>query len=184
VFRGDPASTALHAHIRGCEVLADFDHPGATPEQWLAIRDSGANRANGRSRHTFHSDEDEWFTIWDILFPGRARPLTPHVQCSEEVQFMRDTLRMFVEQGQPDAIADYTLPESSSPEHRALLVQMIPFYFGIYIDWVELAVNAAGQSGPQTRIQMPMRPIPSPHAGPAPLQANQHESVELDAGPV
>jgi hypothetical protein len=229
LFKDDPAGTALGAHVRECEELADFDYPGATPEQWLAIAASGVNRANGSRRFTFHNDEDEWFAIWDILFPlpGRARPEIPHALYTEAVQFTRDALGMFIEQGHLGAIADHTLPESSHPGYRAFLLGNMTYYYRIFIDYVEQLENLApaGQSGPQPPIQMPTPPLPSlaarsyntagsntgnPYvvpsqslplrgsfgppagptfadaghaAGPAPLQANPHTSVDADADP-
>jgi hypothetical protein len=147
---------------------------GATLEQWLAIKRSGANRANGS-----RSDEDEWFAIWDILFPGRAHPLTPHALYPEVVQFMQDAFRMFTEQGHLDAIADHTLPESSPPGTRALLLGNMTYYYEIYINWVGQLENAARQAGPLTQVQMPLLSLPSL---PAPNPDDNYNSAGSNTG--
>jgi len=163
LFPDDPAGTARDAHIRGCQTRVDVDCPGATAEQWLEIGRSGANRANGRKRNTFHSDEDEWFNIWGILFPERARPLDPHARHPDGVQFTRDAHRMYLEQGYPAAIAHHTLGETAHPDTHALLRQMISYYNGVFIRFMEeLEILAAtGRSAPQNPILMPLPPLPT-----------------------
>lgn len=140
-FPNDPTGTNRSDHILACQApQCAFYYPGATPEQWRDILASGRNRANSRAHgnrgRATHTDEDEWFFIWDILFPGTARPPSPYVQHSDVVQIMLDSRSIFLEQGPAEEIVDYLLPSDTRPEGRVLFHHNISFIIDKYIDFI------------------------------------------------
>ena len=70
---------------------------------------------------------------------------------------------MYQEQGYPAAIAHHTLGETAHPDTHALLRQMISYYNGVFIRFMEeLEILAAtGRSAPQNPILMPLPPLPT-----------------------
>ncbi|KAH6995413.1 hypothetical protein EDB80DRAFT_877282 [Ilyonectria destructans] len=51
-------------------MATDIEVPGIAEIQVQQIKDP-TNRAG--------SEEDSWFALWDILFPNRKRPFSPHL---------------------------------------------------------------------------------------------------------
>jgi hypothetical protein len=142
-----------------CQAQAEVDYnlvyPGATGDQWLEIKVKGAERANGKNRRTPHSDEDEWFTIWDILFPETPRPLNPHALHPGEVQFLLDATRIYQEQDYPAVIARHLLGETANPDTHAFVQQIFSVFNYGFIGFVERLATA-----PRTPIPMQLPPIP------------------------
>jgi hypothetical protein len=139
-FPNDPTGTNRSNHILACKApQRDFHYPGATPDQVDGISKSGRNRVNNRAQgnraRVTHTDEDEWFFIWDTLFPGTARPSSPYVQYSDVVQFMRDSRSMFLEQGHAEEIVNQLLPDDASPAQRARLYQNISLILDSFVNF-------------------------------------------------
>ncbi|KAI1342015.1 hypothetical protein F5Y15DRAFT_373937 [Xylariaceae sp. FL0016] len=67
------SQTQLHAHIRARECQQqDFSNPeGLNEDQRIAL-DKRVSRKL--------SIERQWFTIWEIIFPGVAKPLSPYIE--------------------------------------------------------------------------------------------------------
>jgi hypothetical protein len=130
---------------------------------------SGRNRANlrahGNRGRATHTDEDEWFNIWDTLFPGTARPLSPYVQHSDVVQTMLDAGRMFMEQGPAEEIVNILLPEHTSPQLQVQFRQNIRFIIDSFVNFVnqrEIQSRAASNSqGRNPVLDTPEPQIPA-----------------------
>ncbi|KAI3335801.1 hypothetical protein F4824DRAFT_463602 [Ustulina deusta] len=79
-FQDDPVYTQRDAHLdpEHCEVLGDVARPsGATSEQ-LESMASAAMHGRGCT------EEGRWYAIWDIMFPGAPRPLSPFIDVDHE----------------------------------------------------------------------------------------------------
>ncbi|KAI0897856.1 hypothetical protein F4806DRAFT_507633 [Annulohypoxylon nitens] len=72
----DLSSRDDHIDARACQE-SYFPRTWATLDM-LDELDNTANRLNS------HSDEERWYIIWDIMFPGRARPPSPYIDNTHE----------------------------------------------------------------------------------------------------
>lgn len=81
-------------HIRdlGCE-RRDFSHPGMTLQQQEALKRTARNV----------TQEQRWYAIWDILFPGEPRPASPYVK-DPFVEMVEVVMPRWVEQGGPERV--------------------------------------------------------------------------------
>ncbi|KAI0428513.1 hypothetical protein F5Y09DRAFT_312864 [Xylaria sp. FL1042] len=72
-FHNDTAYNQRDAHLSSCRSnINPPAPPGMTPEQ---CRDMG----NAATRRRGVNDEQRWYEIWDIMFPGQARPQSPYI---------------------------------------------------------------------------------------------------------
>ncbi|PMD40225.1 hypothetical protein L207DRAFT_582447 [Hyaloscypha variabilis F] len=187
-FPNDPTGTNRSNHILACLApQSAFHYPGATPEQWAEILAGGRNRANSRAHgnrgRAIHTDEDEWFYIWDILFPGTAHPPSPYVQHSDVVQIMLDSCSIFLEQGPAEAIVNHLLPEDTSPELRVQLHQNISFVINSFVNFVnQREVHARVVSNSQNRSTLLDPPEAQISAYSPPSQSQQSQQPPSLAG--
>lgn len=67
---GFPSQGLVNDHLlRGCKLRHLRDPDGMTPRQHETL--------NARTNHKV-SLEEQWYFIWDVLFPGLPRPVTPY----------------------------------------------------------------------------------------------------------
>jgi len=165
-FPNDPTGTARSNHVLACRApRSAFHYPGATPEQWADISAGGRSRANSRAHgnrgRATHTDKDEWFNIWDILFPGTAHPPSPYVQYSEVVQIMLDASIIFLERGPAEEIVNNLLLEDTSPELQAQLRQNIELIINSFINFINHSeIDSRAASNSQSRS--PAQDAPEP----------------------
>ncbi|KAK7418285.1 hypothetical protein QQX98_004070 [Neonectria punicea] len=70
------------AHIRRLDcVLSPREVPGITKDQWNQIKTRRIRRG---------SKAENWYELWEILFPDRARPDSPYLHPSELDETIRD----------------------------------------------------------------------------------------------
>ncbi|KAK1993628.1 hypothetical protein LX36DRAFT_673699 [Colletotrichum falcatum] len=85
---GFPSEEARDEHLRArrCEVVERghiADHEGLTAERMRQV----SKRADPR-----HSEEEQWFVVWDIVFPNTPRPSSAYIDgaLSEDVCNLRE----------------------------------------------------------------------------------------------
>ncbi|RFU34109.1 hypothetical protein B7463_g2198, partial [Scytalidium lignicola] len=76
-------------------------------------------RQISRKSNSSLSEEDQWFAIWDILFPGHGRPISAHVEAGLSTHMRR--LREYCSTHGPTALAEMIVsdPSLSEPEITA-----------------------------------------------------------------
>lgn len=80
IFRNDRAYAQRNEHISSCETYihpSPPPPPGMTGEQLIAMTDAARHRRGS-------NDEGRWYEIWDIMFPGERRPLSPYINVASE----------------------------------------------------------------------------------------------------
>lgn len=87
--------------VRGCEVRELHDPEGMTARQHEILRP--------RTNHKV-SLEEQWYFIWDVLFPGLARPATPYKDEFRGLGELHKLLRDFRDHQIP-SLADRALHE-------------------------------------------------------------------------
>lgn len=81
-------------HIRDLECeRRNFSHPGMTLKQQEALKKTARNA----------TQEQRWYAIWDILFPGEPRPASPYVK-DAFVETVEVIMPRWVEQGGPETM--------------------------------------------------------------------------------
>ncbi|KAK8071492.1 hypothetical protein PG997_011695 [Apiospora hydei] len=83
-----------HITQRTC-IPAAFDHAGVTPDQWSDI----CARAQAPPHTVNGGEEERWFQIWDILFPGQPRPRSPYTDGSIFTMRVGDIAHRFLDEG-------------------------------------------------------------------------------------
>ncbi|KAI1850803.1 hypothetical protein JX265_013366 [Neoarthrinium moseri] len=96
-------------HLREsvCEVISRDPPEGMTLEQQPQL----SRRSNSRL-----SPEDQWFAIWDILFPGRPRPMSPYQDDFINITDHNNYLQEFLGSRMPE-IVQGEFQELGNPTH-------------------------------------------------------------------
>ncbi|KAK8024646.1 hypothetical protein PG993_012712 [Apiospora rasikravindrae] len=134
-FDSEEASEA-HITQRTC-VPAGFYHPGMTRDQWgdiCARAQAGPHTVNG-------GDEERWFQIWDILFPGQPRPRSPYTNGSIFAMQFDYIARRFVDEGRARDLVYELFPMDAPnvhPEYRHEL-------HAVFEDLIRRLVARAGE---------------------------------------
>jgi hypothetical protein len=73
----------VHTRARSCE-----EHPVA---HWEGVSEAQRRQLQKKVPAKM-SEQEQWFTIWDIIFPGFPRPQSPYIdsELSEELSAFRD----------------------------------------------------------------------------------------------
>ncbi|KAK7947150.1 uncharacterized protein PG986_011471 [Apiospora aurea] len=127
-----------HINQRTC-VPAAFYHPGMTRDQWGDI----CARAQAPPHTVNGGDEERWFQIWDILFPGQPRPPSPYIDGSLFAMQFDYIARMFVDEGGARALVTELYPLDAPnvhPEYRQGLE-------AVFEDLIRRLVARAGEEG-------------------------------------
>ncbi|KAJ8129686.1 hypothetical protein O1611_g3942 [Lasiodiplodia mahajangana] len=83
------------AHLGSCRANLNRSAPtGITPEQLRDMNNAAARRRNS-------NPEARWYEIWDILFPGEARPPSPYIDVASEWRSIgvRDAITRYLQNG-------------------------------------------------------------------------------------
>ncbi|KAK1676826.1 hypothetical protein BDP55DRAFT_660860 [Colletotrichum godetiae] len=76
------AERSAHLRLRTCRAgVCNFDASGLNEDQIASIR--GLKKSRGEDEKEF------WFKIWDIIFPGEQRPLSPYSDDVDELATRR-----------------------------------------------------------------------------------------------
>ncbi|KAL2879575.1 hypothetical protein SGCOL_005185 [Colletotrichum sp. CLE4] len=118
----DEETRDQHARARRCEVVNEgyiTNHEGLS---------QGRMRQVSKRANPSHSPEEQWFTIWDIVFPSRPRPSSPYIDgvLSEDLC----SLREFYTSVGTDMMLEYLAsrdPESGNGERRAAMYDRVAF---------------------------------------------------------
>lgn len=78
-----------HVKLHTCQALPTPPRPrrGITRDQFDAVQKSARR---GPGWHTKDPPAEKWFEIWDIIFPGTPRPVSPYLTEHPDVQRIRD----------------------------------------------------------------------------------------------
>ncbi|KXH56111.1 hypothetical protein CSAL01_07143 [Colletotrichum salicis] len=118
----DEETRDQHARARRCEVVNEgyiTNHEGLS---------QGRMRQVSKRANPSHSPEEQWFTIWDIVFPSRPRPSSPYIDgvLSEDLC----SLREFYTSVGTDMMLEYLAsrdPDSGNDERRAAMYDRVAF---------------------------------------------------------
>ncbi|OHE91349.1 hypothetical protein CORC01_13326 [Colletotrichum orchidophilum] len=118
----DEETRDRHARARRCEVVNEghiVHHEGLS---------QGRMRQVSKRANPSHSPEEQWFTIWDIVFPSRPRPSSPYIDgaLSEDLCSMRE----FYTSVGTDMMLDYLAardPDFANDERRAAMYDRAAF---------------------------------------------------------
>ncbi|KAK1716389.1 hypothetical protein BDP67DRAFT_398358 [Colletotrichum lupini] len=118
----DEETRDQHARARRCEVVSEgyiTSHEGLS---------QGRMRQVSKRANPSHSPEEQWFTIWDIVFPSKPRPSSPYIDgvLSEDLC----SLREFQTSIGTDMMLDYLAsrdPDFENDERRAAMYDRVAF---------------------------------------------------------
>ncbi|KAI4862110.1 hypothetical protein F4820DRAFT_464059 [Hypoxylon rubiginosum] len=134
LFDNDPDKRDEHSRARCCEPR-EFNPPWATRDQL----DKMKRAANGSSNLT---DEERWFQIWDIMFPGVTQPSSPYIYApfhGLEIH-LRDAMDSYQQEGLWQQHWD-TVASSASGEHLTAvrdISSVVLRHFASYLDtWMK-----------------------------------------------
>lgn len=118
----DEETRDQHARARRCEVVSEGYIPS---HEGLS---QGRMRQVSKRANPSHSPEEQWFTIWDIVFPSKPRPSSPYIDgvLSEDLC----SLREFYTSVGTDMMLDYLAsrdPGFASDERRAAMYDRVAF---------------------------------------------------------
>ncbi|KAI0885145.1 uncharacterized protein GGS22DRAFT_162880 [Annulohypoxylon maeteangense] len=137
-FRSD-ALRDEHINAQTCQ-HHDFPHSWATAEQ-ISSMDMAANELNSSS------DEERWFTIWDIMFPDRQQPPSPYIS---------DTYWGLQASVTRDVVNEYR----TQPRYQQVAGQQTYLVDSVLDDFISFLHENSHSSTPDT-FQPPIPPIPS-----------------------
>ncbi|KXH63740.1 hypothetical protein CNYM01_13915 [Colletotrichum nymphaeae SA-01] len=118
----DEETRDQHARARRCEVVSEGYIPS---HEGLS---QGRMRQVSKRANPSHSPEEQWFTIWDIVFPSKPRPSSPYIDgvLSEDLC----SLREFYTSVGTDMMLDYLAsrdPDFANDERRAAMYDRVAF---------------------------------------------------------
>ncbi|KAL0778245.1 hypothetical protein CaCOL14_005898 [Colletotrichum acutatum] len=118
----DEETRDQHARARRCEVVSEGYIPS---HEGLS---QGRMRQVSKRANPSHSPEEQWFTIWDIVFPSKPRPSSPYIDgvLSEDLC----SLREFYTSIGTDMMLDYLAsrdPDFANDERRATMYDRVAF---------------------------------------------------------
>ncbi|KAI3549056.1 hypothetical protein CSPX01_02616 [Colletotrichum filicis] len=118
----DEETRDQHARARRCEVVSEGYIPS---HEGLS---QGRMRQVSKRANPSHSPEEQWFTIWDIVFPSKPRPSSPYIDgvLSEDLC----SLREFQTSIGTDMMLDYLAsrdPDFTNDERRAAMYDRVAF---------------------------------------------------------
>ncbi|KAH6991278.1 hypothetical protein BKA56DRAFT_228130 [Ilyonectria sp. MPI-CAGE-AT-0026] len=147
-------------HVRQCHCTGNDDEvPGITEDQIQQLKDP-ENRSGSMA--------ENWFELWEILFPGVGRPSAPYLSASEYQDYFEDVIKRFWEFGP----GQYIPAEDRPAMYRAYELLMD------YLPVCETSWTAAAAAPPSCA---PDSPVPSPIDLDLPATATQ-EAETIAAG--
>lgn len=167
-----------HINQNTCEAPAFPVHPtGVTQDKLTAITRCAQHK-------TTRSDDERWYEVWDILFPGSPRPTSTRVQVtSESSTHNRNLVSRYLNSPSTQSIIDeYIAGEFEGPSR----IQMQVFLNSVFTRAVNGFVNhvereggfrpasdAQGMHGVHSLAIVPPDPPSSSHINPAILESSE-----------
>ncbi|KAK7972178.1 hypothetical protein PG988_006312 [Apiospora saccharicola] len=116
------AASGAHIAQQAC-ARADFYHAGVTRDQWADI----CARAQAPPHTVNGGDEERWFQIWDIVFPGQPRPRSPYIEGTILTMQFGNIAHRFLDEGGAWDLIYELFPRGTPnvhPEYRQQLHQL------------------------------------------------------------
>ncbi|KAI0513232.1 hypothetical protein F5B22DRAFT_611736 [Xylaria bambusicola] len=117
-FQNDSDYAQRDTHIAHCQIVREIIRPsGATSEQLERMRVAAMHRGHGST------EESRWYAIWDIMFPGVARPPTPIIDVSWELNhvYLRAAIERYRQNGGVQDFARYVGVDASAANSSGVL---------------------------------------------------------------
>ncbi|KAK5633658.1 hypothetical protein RRF57_009372 [Xylaria bambusicola] len=117
-FQNDPDYAQRDAHIAHCQTVREVIRPsGATSEQLERMRVAAMHRGHGST------EEGRWYAIWDIMFPGIARPQSPIIDVSWELNrvYLCAAIERYRQSGGVQDFARYVGGDASAANSSGVL---------------------------------------------------------------
>ena len=151
-----------HLRARSCEICDDLDIEGMTQDQ--------ESQLHGHSDRTLPED-DQWFVVWDVLFPHCERPPSPYLH--PEI----DGIRQYFKTEGPSILHDALVREgalsenfrASSSHTRAAFSQILAYLCQRYERFVVGRAEAGGGGSENVSTYMPVNSLVE---APASMDAN------------
>jgi hypothetical protein len=142
----DESSRDQHARARECEVRVFIPTGGLTRAQLKEIH----QRADPKL-----SEEQQWFKIWDVVFPGHPRPQSAYIdnELSEDICNFRE---FFTNEG-AGILMNYIDPTGQDRLRMVIERGMET----IYQQWTERRISAMSHNRPAGHVPAPSESNPS-----------------------
>lgn len=162
-FKGDTAEDRFNTHIQrqNCQPLPfpPSARLGITRDQLEAIQTSARHRSGRRAADPA---AEKWFEMWDIIFPGTTRPISPYIRDHPDVQRIMD-MTQWIFSGErwrdvilPDGENSPSLQTMSRRTLSAIADGLIAVYRRIYQDLDPRAPEATANAVADTPVTSSM----------------------------
>lgn len=162
-FKGDTAEDRCNTHIQrqNCQRLSfpPSARLGITRDQFDAIQTTARHR-NGRRGPD--PAAEKWFEMWDIIFPGITRPISPYIRDHPDVQRITDMNQLILSGERwrdvivPDGEISPSLQQASRSTLAAIADRLIAAYRRIYQDLDPPAPEATANAVADTPVTSSM----------------------------
>ncbi|KAK1546867.1 hypothetical protein CPAR01_00834 [Colletotrichum paranaense] len=138
----------------------------ATPDSLNGISHEQSRKLHKKSTSS-QSDERQWFAIWEILFPGKARPRSAYMdpEISEDLQAFQEHLDARAGPVLHEALESAGLLQGITTEEETILVQRVisQALFGMQREW--LSSRTLISQAPNSASSFAQTPRSNIHAG-------------------